>query len=214
MNETPPPLSAASAPPPLAQAPAPVPTPAKKSMAPLVLVAIGCGGLLLLALLAVALLAVFSVRQATKTLVNRDGTQATLETQGAGEKQEIRIKSPAGSMVTGADAANAKLPAWLPVWPDAKPETAFEGHEGGKRTGMIQFQTKTAPAEVLAFYETGLQKAGLTVQKALHEWEGVTGGSLEAKAAGRRAILAAVMAADKTTAVIVTVTFEEAEPVP
>jgi hypothetical protein len=100
-----------------------------------------------------------------KTVTNSDGSTVTAKTESDGSASYV-AKSADGSttvaMGTGA-AANAKTPAYAPVFPGATVETSVNAN-GANGGGMVMFKTNAAPSAVIAFYKKSAAASGLASQ--------------------------------------------------
>jgi hypothetical protein len=65
-----------------------------------------------------------------------------------------------GSMTVGGEA---KLPDWVPAYPNSKPQAALAGQSHDRDGGIVHFTTKDAVEDVLAFYERALKESGFKI---------------------------------------------------
>ena len=110
----------------------------------------------LLAAIALAALAAGCGRKA-------DHARMTVTTKPNGSVN-YTVKGNAGESVNvvageGAAAA-AKTPAYAPVFPGAVVQSTMTGAGGEGSGGMVMFQTKAKPADVIAFYKDKAKAAG------------------------------------------------------
>jgi hypothetical protein len=83
----------------------------------------------------------------TATVTDADGKSGTV-TYGGGEE---------------GIAAPENLPAFAPLYPDARIMTAVTGAEGEAK-GMVNFRTRASMADVIGFYRNKAKAEGLSVQ--------------------------------------------------
>jgi len=115
----------------------------------------------------------------------------TMEAHGNGDTGSLQVKSGSESLSFGANGAS--LPAWIPNYPNSKPQSNFSmnGKEG--TSAAFQFQTQDAPKDVLAFYEHGLQQNGFKITlSSTSQTDTGTGGMVTAEdQANKRNLLVA-----------------------
>ena len=171
--------NAPAPPPPAVPSPA---QPPKKGLHPLIWVAIGCGGLAFLGVLAVLALVFFGFHKARQQVskaqqqvskaqqqvrehvYSRDGKTDKGEVSvGGGEGDgtlEITTEKGTTKVQSGAQA---KLPDWLPPYPGGTPKGSFTTKTPDAESVMCTWTTSDSPAKVQQFYQKALQDAGLEV---------------------------------------------------
>jgi hypothetical protein len=82
-------------------------------------------------------------------------------------------------MGTGA-AANAKMPAFAPLYPGAAVETSVVA-EGAGKGGMVMFKTNASGATVLDFYKKSAAAANLTDVTTMTSGDTMTFGASDDK---------------------------------
>jgi hypothetical protein len=125
-----------------------------------------------------------------------DEGKTVIDTSGAQEGGDgtIRVSGADGQEMTfGGGDAPKNLPDWVPVYPGATTQSAFDATSNGERTASFNLLSNDSVEEVMAFYEEKLNGAGLKVSKSTAEADGqltgmVTGSSEDNK----RTVLVAV----------------------
>jgi hypothetical protein len=161
--------NAPASPPPAVPSPA---QPPKKGLHPLVWVAIGCGGLAFVGVLAVLALVVFGFSKARqqvrehvythdgKTVIRTDKGEVSV---GGGEGDStLEITTEKGTTKVQS-GAQAKLPDWLPPYPGGTPKGSYTTKAPDAESVMCMWTTSDSPAKVQQFYQKALQDAGLEV---------------------------------------------------
>jgi hypothetical protein len=141
--------NAPAPPPPAVPSPPAAPGPAqppKKGLHPLVWVAIGCGGLIFLAVVVVVVLMVLGYSTLRK----------------AKEHGAFEITTDKGTMKVQS-GAQVKLPDWLPPYPGGTPKASFTMKIPDGESVMCTWTTSDSPDKVQQFYQKALQDAGLEV---------------------------------------------------
>jgi hypothetical protein len=129
-----------------------------------------------------------------KTVINTSGAQE-------GGDGTIKVSGADGQEMTfGGGDAPKNLPDWVPVYPGAIAQGAFDATANGERTASFSSVSDDSVEEVMAFYEEKLNGAGLKVSKSTAETDGqlsgmVTGTSEDDK----RSVLVAVSPVDGKT---------------
>lgn len=221
-------MTVASPPPPPGM-PAPAP---KKGMGPLGWIAIGCGAIVLLGILALVAGGWFVKRQVDKykdnpsmvaaelivranpdlELVSSDpekGTmtiknkqtgetvtlnaadieegkltfetaegKTTVDASSSEESGSVKMSGPDGGEVTWGGEAPKDLPEWVPVYSGATVQGAMDATNAEGRTATFTLTTDDPVDDVISFYETELNGAGLKVTKNLMESDGQRSGLL------------------------------------
>jgi hypothetical protein len=97
-----------------------------------------------------------------KITFREEGKDAvTMEAHGDGQTGSLQMKSGSESLTLGANQAT--LPAWMPAYPNAKPQSTFSVNGKDGAAASFQFQTQDALKDVLAFYERGLKQNGFKI---------------------------------------------------
>jgi hypothetical protein len=143
--------------------------------------------------------------QRGKLTFREDGKDAvTLEAHGNGDTGSLQMKSGSESLTIGANQAT--LPAWIPVYPNSKPQSNFSINSKEGTSASFRFQTQDAPKDVVAFYERGLKQTGFRINATTMSESGASSGGLVSgdDAANNRTVLVTVGNDNKGTAVSVT----------
>ncbi len=242
-------MTVASPPPPPYGAPAP-----KKGMGPLGWIAIGCGAIVVLGVIAVVAMGWFAKRQIDKykdnpgmaaaelivranpelELVSTDADKNTMtvkntktgevvtfnaedikegrftfesaegktviDASSAGDSGSVKMTGPEGAEVTWGGQAPKDLPSWVPVYPGSDVQGAMDATNADGRTASFAVATADGIDEVIRYYETAFEEAGLKVSKTTMETNGepsaiLTGTSDDNK----RTVTAMIGAADGKT---------------
>ena len=164
---------------------APPPPPQKSNT--LLWVLVGCGGLLLLiGMVVVGGIAYFAHNPAkvmTKMITAANPNVEVVSIDNGSQKITLRDKKTGKVYtITFNDAKNgrfemtgdggnasfniggrAKIPAWVPDYPDSKPQASFsaQGNEGD--TGTFNFKTPDSSDKVVKFYQDQFQSSGLKI---------------------------------------------------
>lgn len=97
------------------------------------------------------------------SVTGSDGKTATVDGSDAKNGGNINITGPDGQKISLGSGND--LPAWLPVYPNAKGETANYGAEvGNERSGVASQNTADDVAAVKAWYADYFQREGYTVK--------------------------------------------------
>jgi len=105
----------------------------------------------------------------------------------------------------GAAGVPANLPAWVPTYPDGDVQGSYDAISAEGRSAAFTVTTSNRPAEVLAFYESRLEAAGLTAQKSTFEaGSGVFGGTVIGTTQDEKRTVTVMVSADEgqTSAVV------------
>ena len=95
------------------------------------------------------------------TVKGSDGKEILIKGDG-GNQGSFTVKGPDGEMVINT---NAQSPAWVPVYPGAKPgQGGMRSEQGGKLTGVSMLETNDEVSKVAAFYDSKLKEAGFKVE--------------------------------------------------
>jgi hypothetical protein len=111
-----------------------------------------------------------------KITFEADGQKASIETKGEGKDGAVLVTSPEGSIKFGAGAA--KLPDWLPAYPNVTPQGTFGIQGVGEDSGNVTFTVKEPLDKVVSFYEEGLKKSGLTTNSNVLQQNGKATGAM------------------------------------
>jgi hypothetical protein len=118
--------------------------------------------------------------------VSQSGDHMTF-TGSNGEKAEF-----------GSGAAAANMPSYLPLYPGAKVTASFAGSGKDGSGGVVTFEAKAAPADIIAFYKPKVTAAGMA-QTASMEM-GATTTYVAANDASKRSVsVSATKSSDGTT---------------
>jgi hypothetical protein len=215
MSDAPvPPAAPASPAAPVPPAPgAPNAAPAKKGIPIFVWVLLGCGGLVFLMVVLFVLLFAFvwhkvdqavDVENGKVTLRGSKGETITVGTKDGkgGETGSFTFKDDKGTVTFGADA-NAKLPSWMPSYPDSEPEGCYSVKtDKGDQMGCT-FETSDEPSKIKSFYESKLKGLGFSIKGGYQGQNGpVKNAGVNAQHAdGRQVNVVAVQPTDEVTKV-------------
>lgn len=168
----------------------------KKGLHPLAWVGIGCGGLLVLAIIGGAFLVGAMKRKydevvkefaenpqkvvAEQVVKMNPDLEVVLEDDEAGEmtirntatgeestisykdlaEGKLTVKGDDGSIIQLGSADLSSVPAWVPVYPTMNsPLVPYHQDKAGEVHGLVSFTTSDAPADVMAFYESGMSSS-------------------------------------------------------
>ena len=111
-----------------------------------------------------------------------------------------------GEKVTLGVDKEAKLPDWVPSYPDSKPEGSFSATSGEGEGGMVHFKTPDAGPKVLAFYQDALKKAGYKITATMAGSPGDGSGGMVAaeNAATKKSVMVTLSASSEGTDVAIT----------
>jgi len=106
----------------------------------------------------------------------------------------------------GGGTTQAKLPPWVPAYPNSKPVGVFSLNATASASGSFKFQTRDAAADVVAFYERELKQAGFHITANITGAMGTSSGGLISgdDAASNRTVVVAVGSGNDGTTVSVT----------
>jgi hypothetical protein len=172
---------------------APPPPPQKSNT--LLWVLVGCGGLLLLIGMVVvggiAYVAHNPARFMTKMITAANPNVEVVSVDNGSQRITLRDKKTGKVYnITFNDAKNgrfsmssddhasfniggrAKVPAWVPDYPNSSPQASFsaQGNEGN--TGTFSFKTSDSSEKVIKFYQDGFQSSGLKITTNMIHQEG------------------------------------------
>jgi len=171
----------------------------RKGLHPLAWVGIGCGGLLIVAIIAGAFIFGAAkrlydetvsefVKNPEKTVAEQvvkmnpdlemlyeddEAGEMTIRNTATGEettisyqdlaKGKLTIKGEDGSLTQLGSADISVVPAWVPAYPTmSDPVIPYHQDKAGEIQGLLSFSTTDTPAEVVAFYESGMRGASQT----------------------------------------------------
>jgi hypothetical protein len=122
--------------------------------------------ILLAAALPIMALAACGKPAPTKVTVNGESGQTQVQTGPAGAQVTVTDKAGQTTVIkAGAPAAalaSAGAPAFAPAYPGAAVLSRVDTSQSGGAT-ILKFTTKDTPDQVIAFYRTAAQKAGVPV---------------------------------------------------
>lgn len=101
-----------------------------------------------------------------------------IDTSGADESGSIKVSGPDGAEVTWGGEAPKDLPDWVPVYSGATVQGAMDATDAEGRSASFSLTTDDSVDDVISFYETELNGAGLKVTKNLMESDGQRSGLL------------------------------------
>ncbi len=131
----------------------------------------------------------------------KTGKVYTLDFEAVKEGR-IKFQEEGGEAVSFGGGAAAKVPAWVPSYPGAKPEGTFSSQGGENEGGMFGFKTGDGAKKVLGWYEQSLKGGGFTT--TLTDSGDGSGGMVMAEDASKRTVMVTVGTEDSQTAVQVT----------
>jgi hypothetical protein len=73
----------------------------------------------------------------------------------------MTITGANGEKVEFGTGTNAKLPAFLPLYPGATVQSSFTGNGKDGTGGMVSFHAHASPAEIIGFYKDKSTAAGM-----------------------------------------------------
>jgi len=153
---------------------APNAAPAKKGIPVFVWVLAGCGGLVFLMALLFVVLFAFVWRTVDRAVDLEDGkvtlrggkgetiTMSTKDGKG-GETGSFTFKDDKGTVTFGA-GTDAKLPSWMPGYPDSEPEGCYTVKTDKGDQLSYTFATSDAPSKIKNFYEAKLKSLGFNIK--------------------------------------------------
>ena len=135
--------------------------------------------------------------------IETDEGKTVIDTSGAKEGGDgnIKVSGPDGQEMTfgGADAPK-NLPDWVPVYPGATAQGAFDATANGERTASFNLMSDDSVEEVMSFYEEKFNGAGLKVTKSTAETDGqLTGMVSGASEDDKRSVFVAISTVDGKT---------------
>ena len=118
---------------------------------------------LLIAFLATVLLAGCDQKPDKANHVTISSPNGSVNISGNGE--HITMQSDNGKtrveVNTNGIGGNVGLPAFVPLYPGAKVISSVHGNDAKSAGGMVAFDSKSTPADVIAFYKQKTAGAGL-----------------------------------------------------
>ena len=137
--------------------------------------------------------------------IETDEGKTVIDTSGAqeGGDGQIKVSGPDGQEMTfGGGDVPKNLPDWVPLYPGATAQGAFDATAGGERTASFNQVSDASVEDVIAFYDEKFNGAGLKVSKSTAETDGqltgmVTGTSEDDK----RSVFVSVTTVDGKTQV-------------
>ena len=136
-----------------------------------------------------------------KITFQEDGKQVTMEAHGSGDTGSFQMKSGSETVTMGANQAT--MPAWIPAYPNSKPQSNFSMNSKEGAVASFQLHTQDALKDVLAFYERGLKDNGFKIEvTSTSEAGGTSSGLVSATdAANKRTVMVTAKAEAQGTAV-------------
>jgi hypothetical protein len=145
----------------------PGPPTAKKGLGPLAWVGIGCGVLLVLAVIAVVATGIFVKNKVDEVVdIGEDGVKVKTDEGtvdvGAGG---VTVTDAEGRVST-LGGATGDLPGWVPAYPNAgSPEGVFASENPEGKSATFTVSTADPIDQVLTFYKDKLEEGGFTTSK-------------------------------------------------
>jgi hypothetical protein len=139
--------------------------------------------------------------QEGKLSFKEDGKdEVTFDANGDESKGSVEVKSAEGIAKFGSGSV-AKLPDWLPSYPDTEVQGSYSAQTKDGGSGGFHFLTRDPPNKVITFYQENLERAGLTVTTNMVQQSGKATGGMAAgedSAKKRTAYINAVVGDDGT----------------
>lgn len=144
------------------------------------------------------------IKQGKITFKENGKDAVTFEAHGDGQTGTMQMKSGSESLSLGAN--QAAMPAWIPVYPNSKPQSNFSMNTKEGTSSNFQFQTQDSPKDIIAFYERGLRQNGFKITAtSTSQSDTSVGGLVTAEdEANKRNVLVTVGTANNATTVSIT----------
>lgn len=108
-----------------------------------------------------------------KVTFSSGGKTAEIEVKQDGDQAgQMTIRSNDGTATFRAGGDVENLPDWVPVLPGTSPQGTFSTETGEARAQAFHFETDQKLDEVLNYYQSELERAGLTVHSRTTTSEG------------------------------------------
>lgn len=138
-------------------------------------------------------------------VLQEDGkSPVSIITSNDGDHGGVEIRSSDSTVKIGGGQP-AKVPAWIPEYPNSTPVGAFSAQSADGTSGSYQFSTKDPVDKIAKFYEDGLKSQGLRTSSTM-TGEGNTGGAMISAEQGNKS--AVVLVGEENGASTVSVTFK------
>lgn len=142
--------------------------------------------------------------------IETDEGKTVIDTSGAQEGGDgtIKVSGADGQELTfGGGDAPKNLPDWVPVYPGATAQGAFDATSNGERSAQFTLLSDDSIEEIMAFYEEKFNGAGLKVTKSTAEADGQRTGMLSGSSEDdKRTVLVVVGPAEGKTQATTTFT--------
>ncbi len=139
-----------------------------------------------------------------KFVFREDGqAPVTITAKGDGDTGSIEMKGNDGATVRIGGIGPAKLPTWVPNYPNSEPLGSFAAESGDVTTGNFTFKTKDPADQVAKFYSEGFKQMGMKLTSTVIG--GKDGGSIVTAEVEKKS--AAVMLGSDGKETTVNVTF-------
>lgn len=136
------------------------------------------------------------------TVETKEG-KTVIDTSGAqeGGDGQIKVSGPDGQeMSFGGGDMPKNLPDWVPVYPGATSQSAFDASSNGERTASFTLSSDESVEDMMAFYEEKLGGAGLKVSKTTAETDGQLTGIISGSSEDdKRSVVVSITTADGKT---------------
>lgn len=140
------------------------------------------------------------IKKGRLKFTNEKGEEVTVE--GGQEKGQFKVSSEQGELVFGEEASD--LPAWVPVYPGAKPSGSWQARAQGGIGGIAAFVTPDAPDRVMSFYEREMKAQGFSPNTSRFEQNGkLVGGLVQGKNAQGQQLMVTVTVEEGRTGIAI-----------
>lgn len=117
------------------------------------------------------------IEEGKLTFETEEGT-TVVDATSSGESGSVKMTGPDGAEVTWGGEAPKDLPDWVPVYSGSTVQGAMDATTAEGRSASFSLSTDDSVDDVISFYETELEGAGLKVTKNLMEANGERTGML------------------------------------
>jgi hypothetical protein len=114
-----------------------------------------------------------------KLTLKDEDDEVSLEAKADESRGTFEVKSAEGTAKFGSGSV-AKLPDWLPSYPDANAEGSFSAQTRDGESGGFNFLTQDDSNKVISFYKDALERAGMTVTTNIVQQGAKTTGGMAA----------------------------------
>jgi len=123
--------------------------------------------------------------------------ESTVDFDGGEQGGTMTVTGSQGEQVFRAGAgAPSDMPSWIPIYPGGSAQSSYSAQTAEGKSGVILVSSSDSADEVLAWYESRLQRDGFEVEKMTMASGGTTsGGTLSAQTDGETRVLSVVVTA-------------------